>query len=308
MDIDLLDRTDATGADAEWYEYSKAANPIRASLTPPIPFHLFPAALYASGPTRVLPLDLSDQLKCAGPATSPGLLASFARIAAGERLVLAPEATSQVLYVIRGAGRLRCAGETLAWAEGDILALPGGETSFAAELESAFYIVDDSPLLAYLGVRVAEARFTPTRYPAARNRAELARVAADPAAADRSRISVLLANARFAGTRTITHTLWAMFGLLPVGATQKPHRHQSVALDYIVDCAPGCYSLVGRALAPDGTIADAERIVWSPGIAFVTPPGYWHSHHNESGVPAHLIPIQDAGLQTHLRALDIRFA
>jgi hypothetical protein len=29
---------------------------------------------------------------------------------------------------------------------------------------------------------------------------------------------------------------------------------------------------------------------------------------NESGKPAYLLPIQDAGLQTHLRSLDIRFA
>jgi hypothetical protein len=37
-------------------------------------------------------------------------------------------------------------------------------------------------------------------------------------------------------------------------------------------------------------------------------PGLWHSHHNESGHPAHVLPIQDAGLHTHLRTLDIRFA
>jgi hypothetical protein len=41
---------------------------------------------------------------------------------------------------------------------------------------------------------------------------------------------------------------------------------------------------------------------------FVTPPGLWPSHHNESGHPAHIRPIQDAGLLTHLRTLDIRFA
>jgi gentisate 1,2-dioxygenase len=40
----------------------------------------------------------------------------------------------------------------------------------------------------------------------------------------------------------------------------------------------------------------------------VTPPGWWHAHHNESGVEAHLLPVQDAGLHTHLRTLDIRFS
>jgi hypothetical protein len=39
---------------------------------------------------------------------------------------------------------------------------------------------------------------------------------------------------------------------------------------------------------------------------FVTPPGLWHSPHNESGHPAHILPIQDAGLHTFLRMLDIR--
>jgi hypothetical protein len=45
----------------------------------------------------------------------------------------------------------------------------------------------------------------------------------------------------------------------------------------------------------------------TPGAAFVTPPGLWHSHHNESGRPARILPIQDAGLHTYLRSLDIRF-
>ncbi len=76
----------------------------------------------------------------------------------------------------------------------------------------------------------------------------------------------------------------------------------------LVDCAPGCYTLVGDQVDP-GTrqIVDPVRIDWEPGEAFVTPPGKWHSHHNESGSAAHLVPIQDAGLQTYLRALDIRF-
>jgi len=46
---------------------------------------------------------------------------------------------------------------------------------------------------------------------------------------------------------------------------------------------------------------------WEPGGAFITPPGMWHAHVNTSGADAHLVPVQDAGLQTYLRALDIRF-
>jgi hypothetical protein len=33
----------------------------------------------------------------------------------------------------------------------------------------------------------------------------------------------------------------------------------------------------------------------------------WHAHYNETDAPAHLIPVQDAGLQTYLRSLDIKF-
>lgn len=53
---------------------------------------------------------------------------------------------------------------------------------------------------------------------------------------------------------------------------------------------------------------DPVRVPWEKAGAFVTPPGHWHSHHNDSGAPAYLLPVQDAGLHTYLRTLDIRFA
>jgi gentisate 1,2-dioxygenase len=99
-----------------------------------------------------------------------------------------------------------------------------------------------------------------------------------------------------------------MLGVVPPGAMQPPHRHQSVALDLILDCDPGCYTLVGTELAADGTIRNPQRIDWEAGGAFITPPGHWHAHGNESGRTARLLPIQDAGLHTYLRSLDIRFS
>ena len=39
----------------------------------------------------------------------------------------------------------------------------------------------------------------------------------------------------------------------------------------------------------------------------MTPPGWWHSHHNLGDQEAWVLPIQDAGLYTHQRTLDIRF-
>jgi hypothetical protein len=75
----MLDRTDAvnladeTGVsdDAQYFEYTKAANPIGAKLISLVPFKTFSASLYADGPTRVVPLDLSAELGCASPLLAP---------------------------------------------------------------------------------------------------------------------------------------------------------------------------------------------------------------------------------------------
>jgi len=295
-------------ADGEYYEYSKAANPIGAGLIPGVPLADFSHELHEKGPTRVIPFDLSGQLKCEGPATSPALLASFIRINPAEEIATDPNATSELYYVIRGCGQTRRDGQTLSWCEGDIFTLPsGGRTVHHADEDSAFYWVHDEPLLRYLGVRAREPRFAPTLYPRARAVEELEKVQRSPEANQKNRVSVLLANKRFPQTRTITHVLWSMFGVLPEGKVQPPHHHESVALDLIIDCASGCYSMIGTKIDEDGTILDGQRADWKPGSAFVTPPGLWHSHHNESGKPAHLLPIQDAGLHTYLRTLDIHF-
>jgi gentisate 1,2-dioxygenase len=301
---------DWTG-DARFHEYTRAANPVGRS-TPLIPVEAFPAALHRDAPTGVVPLDLSGPLGIEGyPATSPALLASFVTVRAGESLVTEPRATSELYVVMRGAGATELDGDgdaAVAWAEGDVFALPGGHrATHRATADATLYWVTDEPLLRYLGVAPVERRLRPTLWPAARNAEELAKVAADPAAERRNRVSILLANADQDQTLTATHVLWAMVGLLPVDAVQKPHRHQSVALDLILDCRPGCYTLVGPRLADDGSIVEARRVDWEPGGAFVTPPGWWHAHHNESGAEAHLLPVQDAGLHTHLRTLDIRF-
>ena len=293
--------------DVEIFEYSRAVNPIASGSVPRIPYREFESDLYASGESRIVPLDISSDLRCPSPATTPGLLASFVRINPGDRLKTEPCATGEFYYVIRGRGRTEFGSGTLEWKQGDIFVLPGTRAEHVAEQDSAFYRVDDSPLLTYLGVRQSEPRFSPTLYTRETIMAELEKAKADPQAARRSRISILLANRKFEQTMTITHVLWTMFGIAPPGARQLPHRHQSVAVDYVVDARPGVYTLVGTVLNADGSIQDPVRVDWKSGSAFVTPPGYWHEHCNESGVDAYIMPIQDAGLHTYLRTLDIQF-
>ena len=117
-----------------------------------------------------------------------------------------------------------------------------------AEADAALYWVHDEPMVRYLGARAESPTFRPTLYRAEESRAELAKAEADPEAKRRSRISVLLANRACDQTLTVTPTLWAMLGILPADDVQVPHRHQSVALDLIIDCQPGCYTLVGKEL------------------------------------------------------------
>ena len=297
------------------YDYRQAANPVRPGLTEPIPYHQWPASLHDQPRTAVLPLDLSGVYGCPGPATSPGLAAHFLRILPGEGLKASACATSSLFYVLRGSGSLElpsCGDQpslALNWAQGDLFVLPcGADPLLHAEADSLLYLVHDGPLLRHLGAAPTAPRFRPCHYPSARLEQELDRLLADPSSARSNRLSLLLASADHPATRTVTHTLWAMLGVVPPGATQPPHRHQSVALDLIIDCDPGCYTLVGSELNADGTIRNPQRIDWEPGGAFITPPGHWHAHGNASGRMARLLPIQDAGLQTYLRSLDIRFA
>lgn len=296
--------------DARYFEYSKAANPLAGGTITAIPALQFGPELHTEAATGIVPLDLSEALGISdGPATSPGLVANFMRIRAGDRLETAPNATSEFYYVMYGHGFSVVNGKLVRWAKGDFLTLPAGSVStHHADDDAALYWVTDEPLLRHLGVTATTPKFRPTKY--ARDRAviELAKIADAPGANEKNRVSVLLANSEEEQTLTITHVLWAMFGLLPVGQIQRPHRHQSVALDLILDCQPGCYSLLGDRLDDRGEIINPTRVDWQPGGAFVTPPGKWHAHHNESGAPAHLIPVQDAGLHTYLRTLDIRFS
>jgi gentisate 1,2-dioxygenase len=300
---------------AQLFDYRQAANPVRTGLTEPIPTCQWPPETAAEGPSAILPLDMSAVLGTEGPATSPGLAAHFIRIQPGQGVKAAAIATSSLFFVLSGSGRCRrpvqgpSPAVTVSWEEGDLFVLPAGaDPLLEADAASLLYWVHDAPLLTYLGVAPTTPRFEATHYAGNWLKQELEALAARPGSANSNRLSLLLANRDLPATRTVTHVLWAMFGMVPPGAIQAPHRHQSVALDLIIDCPPGCYSLVGTELNADGTIRNPERIDWQAGGAFITPPGHWHAHVNESNRTAFLLPIQDAGLQTYLRSLDIRFA
>jgi len=292
-------------AGALYYEFSQAVAP----KLPAIPCTTFAAELHQQGPTQIIPLDLSYQLQCPTPAISPNLSAYFLHICAGDTLTTYPRATAQLCFVIRGAGRTETESGVMEWSAGDLFTIPAvGQVAHTAYQDTALYWVTDEALLNYLGVTPSYPRFRPTLYPRDRLLSELARIAQEPGAHDRNRIAVLLGNKATQQTRSLTHTLWALLVYLPAGEVQKPHRHNSVAIDLVIDAPPGVYSLVGTAIDAQGEIINGKRVYWQPGSVFVTPPGLWHSHHNESGQDALLLPIQDAGFHSYMRTLDQRYA
>jgi gentisate 1,2-dioxygenase len=295
---------------ARFHDYRYASNPLADGTLPRIPGVRFGADLHEQGITRTLPLDASGLLACPGPATTPGLCANFIHVCPGDAHITDANATSQLFFVMRGSGSTALDGEgEFEWQAGDLFTLPArSRATHVAAADAALYWVHDEPLMRYLGVEATRRQFSPTLYRRSEIVKALDAVIRDPSSATANRQSVLLGSRMFPQTMTITHVVWAMFGILPVNAVQAPHRHQSVAVDLVVDAKPGCYTMVGRSLDADGRIKDGERFAWEPHAVFVTPPGLWHSHHNESGHPAHILPIQDAGLHTFLRTLDIRFS
>jgi len=289
----------------DYFEYTSAANP----RMPDIKIDAFPASLHQISDTKLIPLDLSAQLETPYLCTGPSLLAHYIHINPSEQICTTVNATSQVFYCIRGSGYSETPEGVITWKTGDYIALPGfwAATHFAKE-DTAFYWVTDEPLLNYLGVKAEVSRFKPAFYSAEDLTNELAKVRAENEGRNRNRNGILLANRDCPRTKTVTHTMWSLYNLLPKRSRQKAHRHNSIALDFCVTAGPDTYTLIGRKLNDDGNIVDPIRADWAPGAAFVTPPGWWHSHHNDSDEDAIVLPVQDAALHTHIQTLDIRFA
>jgi len=294
---------------AKFFEYSKAADPIGLGLVTPIPIVEFFAQNHLEGETRIIPFDNSKTLQTNWSATTPSLLANYIRINPGDTVTTNPNSASEVYYCIRGRGTTVVDFKTLEWKKGDVMTIPAGLMALHTAFEdTAFYWVHDAPLLEFLGVKSNRKCFEVTLYPAEVCKDKLEEAEYDPKEQHQSRVSILLGNELFQSRKT-TPTLWTMYGFLPKKSVQPPHRHNSVALDFIVSCArSGCYTLIGDELDENGNIINPTRFDWKAESSFLTPSFKWHSHHNESNEDAFLIPIQDAGLQTHLRTLNIQFS
>jgi hypothetical protein len=98
---------------------------------PPVPDRISVAepakALDPATSTGLIACDISADLACRFPATTPLVLAQYARIRAGETLTTDFVASGAIAYVMTGSGKTQCAAQEIAWAVGDLFILPGGE-------------------------------------------------------------------------------------------------------------------------------------------------------------------------------------
>jgi gentisate 1,2-dioxygenase len=117
--------------------------------------------------------------------------------------------------------------------------------------------------MTYLGVSPTEPKFNLTVFRKERMLAEIETIRHQPGAEQRNRMGILLGNrSTESTTKTLTHILWSLLNVLPPNEAQRPHRHNSVALDLCVfspsssdtinSPGNGVYTLMGPELGEDG--------------------------------------------------------
>lgn len=299
------------------YEYMSASNPLLNK----IPVLVHSCELYLHGPSRIIPFDISEQLNIPHSCTSPNLLASFIRIIEHDTLECVSQATSNVFYIINGFGKCHIPDHgVINYGEGDIIVIPENYNSkekikFTSTINTYIYWINDEPLLKYLNVIPNGKNFPPALYKKDTLYSKVEEISHNNSE-HKNRLGVLLGNKVTdhqsnygSGTLTLTPTMWSLLNVLPEKSFQKPHRHNSVALDLCVSGGGNnVYTLMGPELDSSGNVKNPIRCNWENGSVFITPPGWWHSHHNDSDTKAYVLPIQDAGLYTYQRTLNIEFS
>lgn len=271
---------------------------------PAVPDHIFTAeparALDPASPTGLIACDLSREMACGFPATSPLILARYGRIRCGESLHTAFVASGVICYVIQGEGSTSGRPGHIDWHRGDVFILPGGESfTHAARSDAVLWLVSNEPQLAFEALRAPVEGAAPTdlvHYTAdeiARQLKLLQDVGRDESTAG---TAVLFSSDRQEANRNVMPTLTLALNALPPGTSQRAHKHNAAAVMLLIQ-GEGCHSLM-----------DGKRKDWVTGATTVTPPTRVHSHHNDGDRQAMFLVVQDGGLFYHLRAMGFSFA
>lgn len=260
-------------------------------------------------------IDFSHIFNVSYKSTTPNLLASFIKIENNGKIEFNNiqynefNASSHIFYILKGNASIYIDNDAEKVVHsGDILISPcfsSFKIKNVSEKELDIYYVNDSPLINYLGSKVEKKLFKPSIY----SNDFLIKSLNDLSNKHNNRKGILLSNkdTEELGINTITPVLWALYNELPPKTTQKPHKHNSVALDLCIKCSDSenIYTLIGDELDENGNIVNPTKVNWKEGSMFITPPGLWHSHNNDGDTYAYILPIQDAGLLLYQRILGI---
>lgn len=260
-------------------------------------------------------IDFSNIFKVSHKSTTPNLLASFIKLNTIDTFIELSNiqngdfnATSHLFYVISGDVCINIDDDENTIGTGDIIISPCFNSLHiknTGEGDLQIYYINDSPLVNYLGSKAEKKIFKLAIY---RNSFLIERLNS-LSNQHNNRKGILLSNSdtETLGINTITPVLWALYNELPPKKTQKPHKHNSVALDLCIVCndSKNVYTLMGEELDESGNIINPQKVYWKTGSMFITPPGLWHSHNNDGDTYAYVLPIQDAGLLLYQRILGI---
>ena len=273
-------------------------------LLPRVPEESFTAepakALHPDTPTGLIACDRSQQLQCAYPATTPLVLARYARIRAGESLETNFAASGVIAYVIAGSGSTECGSERIEWDAGDTFVLPGGITEvYRAASDAVLWIVTNEPQLAFESLSPPPPGQAPTdlvHFPADEVGRQIDLLYKVGRGDDIAGSALIFSSERQEAIRNVLPTLTVAMNSLPAGKSQRSHRHNSVAVSLVIQ-GENCHSIV-----------DGRRKDWSPWATTITPATIFHSHHNGGDKTAMFLIVQDGGIYYHTRALGFEFA
>ncbi|RTZ41552.1 cupin domain-containing protein [Candidimonas sp. SYP-B2681] len=265
-----------------------------------IPPHIFEderdAAMQCATDSQEILCDLRGFIGSKGPATAPLMLASYLRLAASKPLVVRHRASTEIYYVIKGAGTTRVHGECIAWSQGDVFLLPGGaeEVHEAISEEGAvLWLCTNEPLLEFENLQPLpfdESPLRPTHYTSKAMREALNEAMTHTRRNGKQARSVMLGT-DVTDRGTISPAFTLAFNSIPPNDFQIPHRHNSAAISLVLECSES-YSMV-----------DGCKVEWSQYATFLTPAAAMHSHHNPTDNEALLLIVQDGGLYYHCRSM-----
>ncbi len=246
-------------------------------ILPPVPNMAFTdqptRALSSQTPTSLIACYISDQLQCPFPATSPFVLAYYAKVKAGETLATNFTTTGMIGYVIQGSGAVTCGEETVNWGPGDLFVLPGGfaHNYTAGSEDAVVWLVANEPQLAFENLQSPAQGTAPTgvvHYPAAEIERQIGIIDSVGRNESAPGSALIFSSDTNEASRNALPTLTVAMNYLPPGITQRPHRHNSVAVSRVIR-GENCFSTI-----------DGKRKDWAPWCTTITPPVSIHSHSN----------------------------